>query len=283
VDEEAGGKETDSSINVSSDWVNRIDYIPHIIGSKSLSVKYLTLRWISGAPEYEPIYPTYLGVTERDNWRRNEDRPRCKRGQEQVDGEEVRDPHNTSSVLSTGPNTINNQSEHECLDEAVRLLNVNPIHQAIVNRVPGHKYPIPGLPGTRSLVHLDWAIWFIVRRWVWDADIPGALVGDEMGNGKTFTSVAVAMLCKLVTQKVVMGLPLSILCGNTLAEWVILAHNDFPGIVGEEQEWYPLLRLNSVPRRLLEIQTTQPHEHPALISVHEPFLVVTMPAAADTF
>jgi len=30
VDKEAGGKVTDSSINVSSDWVNRIDYIPHI-------------------------------------------------------------------------------------------------------------------------------------------------------------------------------------------------------------------------------------------------------------
>jgi len=24
-------------------------------------------------------------------------------------------------------------------------------------------------------------MWFIVRRWVWDADMPGALVGDEMG------------------------------------------------------------------------------------------------------
>jgi len=41
------------------------------------------------------------------------------------------------------------------------------------------------------------------------------------------------MLCKLVTEKVVMGLPLSILWGNTLEEWVILADNDFPGIVGE--------------------------------------------------
>jgi len=29
VDEEACGKETDSSNNVSSDGVNRIDYIPH--------------------------------------------------------------------------------------------------------------------------------------------------------------------------------------------------------------------------------------------------------------
>jgi hypothetical protein len=64
---------------------------------------------------------------------------------------------------------------------------------------------------------------------------------------------------------------------------VILADNDFPGIVGEEQEWYPLQRLNSVLRHLLEIQTTPPHGHPALISAHEPILVVTMPGVAETF
>ena len=29
--------------------------------------------------------------------------------------------------------------------------------------------------------------------------MPGALVADEMGVGKTFTSVAAAMICKLVT------------------------------------------------------------------------------------
>ena len=48
--------------------------------------------------------------------------------QEQVeDGEEDLDPENTSSVLNTGLNTINNEFEHECLDEAVRLLNAHPI------------------------------------------------------------------------------------------------------------------------------------------------------------
>jgi len=113
--------------------------------------------------------------------------------------------------------------------------------------------------------------------------MPGALVADEMGLGKTFTLVAAAMLCKLVTVKVVMGLPLSISWGNTLEEWVILAYNDFPGIVGEEQEWYPLQRLNSVPHPLLEIQSTPPHRDPALISAHEPILVVTMPGVAETF
>ena len=204
--------------------------------------------------------------------------------QEQMeDGEVVLDPDNTSPVLSTVLNTINNQIEQECFDEAVRLLNANPIRQSTDDRVPGHKYPIPGLPGTKVLAHQVWAIWFIVRRWDWDSDMPGALVADEMGLGKTFTSVAAAMLCKLVTKKVVMGLPLCILWGNTLEEWVLLAHNDFPGIVGEEWEWYPLQRLNSVPHNLLEIQTTPPHGHPALISAHEPIFVVTMPGVAETF
>jgi len=55
-----------------------------------------------------------------------------------------------------------------------------------------------------------------MRRWVWDADMPGALVADEMDLGKFFTSVAAVMLCKLVTEKVLLGLPLPILWGNTL-------------------------------------------------------------------
>jgi len=199
------------------------------------------------------------------------------------DGEEVLDRENTSSVLNTVLNTIQNEFEHWCLDEAVRLLNVHPIRQSPDDRVPGRKYSNPGLPGTQFLVHQVWAIWFMVRRWVWDADMPGALMADEMGLGKTFTSVAAAMLCKLVTEKVVMGLPLSILWGNTLEEWVILVHNDFPSIVSEERVWYPLQRLSSVPHRLLEIQSTPPHGHPALISALEPILVVTMPRVAETF
>jgi len=44
---------------------------------------------------------------------------------------------------------------------------------------------------------------------MWDADMTGALVADEKGLGKTFTSVAAAMICKLLTEKVVMRLPLS--------------------------------------------------------------------------
>jgi hypothetical protein len=74
------------------------------------------------------------------------------------DGEAVLDPDNTSSVLSTVLNTINNEFEHECHDEAVRLLNVHPIRQSTDDCVPGHKYSFPGLPWTKFLVHQVWAI-----------------------------------------------------------------------------------------------------------------------------
>jgi len=80
-----------------------------------------------------------------------------------------------------------------------------------------------------------------------------------------------------------MWLPLSILWGNTLEEWVVLAQNDFPGIDGKEREWYPLQRLDSVPHCLLEIQTTAPHGHPTLLSALEHIMVVTIPWVAETF
>jgi hypothetical protein len=46
--------------------------------------------------------------------------------------------------------------------------------------------------------------------------MPGVLVADKMGLGKTFTLVAAVMICKLPTEQVVKGLPQSILWGNTL-------------------------------------------------------------------
>jgi hypothetical protein len=125
--------------------------------------------------------------------------------QEQVDGEVDLDPDDTGSVLNTFLNTVNNEIEHESLDEAVRLVNAHPVRQSIDDRVSGHKYSSPGLCRTKFLAHQVWAICFIVRRWVWDTDMPVTLVADEMGIGKTFTSVAAAMICKLLTEIDVMG------------------------------------------------------------------------------
>jgi hypothetical protein len=216
-----------------------------------------------------------------------EDKKKTAKGarevQQQVDGEDVLVPDNTSSVLSTVLNTIINEFEHECLEEAVRLVNAHPIRQSSDDCIPDRKYSIPGLPGTMFLVHQVWANWFIVRRGVWDADIPGALVVDAMGLGKTLTSVAAALRWKLATEKVEMGLPQLIFWGNTLAEWVKMVPNNFPRIIGEERKWYPLRRYNSVPRRLMAIQKTPQQGHTALTSALQPILVVTMPGVAETF
>ena len=199
-----------------------------------------------------------------------------------MDGKEELDPGNPSSVLNTVLNTINNKFEHECLEKAVRLLNAHPIRQSIDNHVLGHKYSMRGLPGMNFRARQAWAIWLIVRRWIWDADMPGSLVAEEMGLEKTSTSVATAMISKLLTEKVVMGLRLLIVRGNTLDAWVNIVQNDFPGVIGEERDWYPLRRHNSVPFCLMEIQNTPPQGHPALTSAHEPILVVTMTGVAET-
>jgi len=159
--------------------------------------------------------------------------------QDQVDGEEVLDPHNTSPVFGTVLHTVNNKFELKCLEETVRQLKTHPTRQSSDVCVPGHKYSICGLPRTKSLAYQVPAIWLIVRRWVWDADIPKALVVDVMGLGKTFTSVGAPMISTLLTENVVMGLLLPILRGNTHAEWVNMVQNDVPRIIGNELEWYP--------------------------------------------
>jgi len=71
--------------------------------------------------------------------------------------------------------------------------------------------------------------------------------------------------------------------GNTLQEWVNMVQNDFPGIIGEEQEWYPLPTHNSVPRHLMENQQTPLQGHPVLTSALAPILGVTIPTVAQRF
>jgi hypothetical protein len=63
--------------------------------------------------------------------------------------------------------------------------------------------------------------------------MPRALVVDEMNLGKGVTSVAAAMICKLLTEKVVMRLLLSTLGGNTNAEWASMGQKNFPWMIGD--------------------------------------------------
>jgi len=201
----------------------------------------------------------YLGATDSDHCGRTEDQPQSRRGSE-------------GRGRQGGPwsryyqFSIKHYSQH------------NP--QRIWKQVSRGGGQAACL---KFLAHQAWATSFIVRRWVWDSDMPAALVLVEMGLGKTFTSLAAAMICTLLTEKVVMGLLLSIICGNTLADYVNMVLNDFSGTIGEEREWYPLWRHNSMPHRIIEIQKTPLQGHPALISALESILVVTMHGVAERF
>jgi len=214
------------------------------------------------------ISQAYIRATERDHWGRNEHRQSCRAGSEGSGGW-WGGPQSRKLKLSTGYCWQYNQQwiwTRVCWwsIQAAECAFYSPVNRWVCSRphsirepkddpVPAHKYSIRGLPGTNVWRNRLWAMWFIVRRWVWDSNLPGALVIDEIGLWQTFSWVAAAMFCELVIGGVVMGLPLLILWGNTLQEWVILANYNLPGIVSEKQDWYPLQRSNSVPRCLLEI------------------------------
>lgn len=108
-------------------------------------------------------------------------------------------------------------------------------------------------------------------------------MADGMGLRVTSTSVVVATIYNWLTLMVLMGLPLSILLGDTLKKWLNMAQNNYPGSISTRREWHPLKILNSVPRHLLQIQTTSPQRHPTLTSALEPILVVSMPGVAESF
>jgi hypothetical protein len=72
-------------------------------------------------------------------------------------GEKVLDSDNTIPVLSTVPNTINHEFEHECLNVVVRLLNAHPISQSTDVCVPHHMDSVLGLSRTMFQAHQDCA------------------------------------------------------------------------------------------------------------------------------
>jgi hypothetical protein len=76
----------------------------------------------------------------------------------------VLDPENTRSILNIVSSTVNSDIDHECLDEAVRLLNGYAFRKLTDDSISVCTYSIPGLSGTKFLPYQVWAIWFIVRR-----------------------------------------------------------------------------------------------------------------------
>jgi len=59
-----------------------------------------------------------------------------------------------------------------------------------------------------------------------------------------FTSVAAAIICKLLTKLVVVGQPLAIMWGNTVQEWGNLTQVHNPLTISTELDWYSFQKLN---------------------------------------
>jgi len=82
------------------------------------------------------------------------------------------------------------------------------------------------------------------------------LAADIMDDGKTVTSVAAVMRCKLLTDKGVLRLPLSLLWGNIVDEWVNMPRKHYPGVIGEEWGLYLLQAFIAPPLFRDRLNTT---------------------------
>jgi len=155
-------------------------------------------------------------------------------------------------------NRIKVQCEPACLVEVVGLLNTNLISPLNLPWISVIECSIACPPGNRFWLHQVWAQSCIVRRWVWDLNMPVALVADEMGLGKKDISVPTGMIRALQTEKVVVGLLLTILEWYTFGKLVKMTQNNYYWISCEVQHWNLVQRLNYMCHSLLEIQTTPP-------------------------
>ena len=184
--------------------------------------------------------------------------------------------------------TLNNSFEHECLEEAVTLLGANHRPDSMDDGIRGQKYTLKYFPGVSFLAHQIWGIWFIVRRWIFDYDLPGALVADEMGLGKTFTVLAAALYAKCLVEDVINspGARLSVLHNRTLPQWSQEVESDFGTITGTQRTWYPCTHKFPVPRRLIQLAGTgveSESEDPSHIAPWHPVLCVVLPSVRETF
>jgi hypothetical protein len=98
---------------------------------------------------------------------------------------------------------------------------------------------IASLPGTKFLQFVVRVQWSIVRRLVWNSNLQGALVADEVVLRRMFTLWVAAMICQLLDEKIHVGLPLYILCRNPLDKWFNLRLNNYLYIKGTDPEWSP--------------------------------------------
>ena len=178
--------------------------------------------------------------------------------------------------------TLNNYFEHECLEEAVALLRPTSRPDTLADQIQGTKYLLEPFPSVAFLVHQIWTIWFIVRRWVFDVDLPGVLLADEMGLGKTFTVIVAAHYAKIVSNELMSNkeYKLPFFFGRTLHLWREEVEQGFPGLSLVHRVWYPCTHARPLPRRLFQLFDK---DKPTNIAPWHPVLCVVLPSIRETF
>lgn len=91
------------------------------------------------------------------------------------------------------------------------------------------------------------------------------------------------MICQSLTEKDVKGLPLSIMKGKIFYKRLNVPQKEFPWNISNKLKWFPLQKLNSVPRHVLSIKTTLPQRPHVLTSALLSILVVKITRMAEMF
>jgi len=144
-------------------------------------------------------------------------------------------------------------------------------------------YSIQDLPTTKSLTYMIWSILISDRKLVWDFHMPGVLVAVGIQFTTTCILFAGALIRNLPNDKILVGLPMSMIWGNTHVKWGNITQSDNLRITSDKQEWYWSRRLNPVPHHLAKIQATASLRHSVLTLACKPILVVTVTSVGTSF
>jgi len=177
-----------------------------------------------------------------------------------------------STVVSDGAllglccDHLNNDFEHQCFEEAVRMLGAR-LLIAVEGDIGPLMLGIPGIPTGRFLPHQVWGVWFIVQRILADRP-PVALIADDMGLGKTHCALATLLYLKYIIREAAANHPLTCLGGRTVAELQVV-----PRIFGAYNEVYKRPCIIMVPANLIHawdraITSLIPHTGLQLINLH---------------
>ena len=100
------------------------------------------------------------------------------------------------ALLGLCSDQLNNDFEHQCFPDAMRILGVQLLAPAEGDIGP-RMLEILGIPNGQFLPHQVWGVWFIVERILADRPLV-ALIADDMRLVKTHYALAILLFLKYI-------------------------------------------------------------------------------------